>query len=236
MGATERTGRNEGVFRYSVAHFLVALVVLLVAVPLVDEFIVGELIESVLITLVLLSAVVAVGGRLRSLVTGLLLVAPAVVSKWVDHVWPHRVPPEVTQAAAILFLAFVAFRLLHFILTAPRVNSEVLCAAIAVYLILGLTWGFAYSLAANLNPRAFAFTVAADPDPAMVRFQSLYFSFVTLTTVGYGDIVPVSKVARLLAVAESTAGMLYTTILIARLVALYSGHRPAAGGSGAGAD
>ncbi len=233
MGTTDRTRPNEGVFRYSVAHFLVALVVLLATVPLVDEFIVGELVESVLITVVLLSAVVAVGGRRRSLVTGLLLVAPAVACKWVDHAWPHRIPPEVTQAAAILFLSFVTFRLLHFILTAPRVNSEVLCAAVAVYLILGLTWGFSYLLVANLNPRAFAFTIASDPNPAMVRFQSLYFSFVTLTTVGYGDIVPVSKVARLLAVAESTAGMLYTTILIARLVALYSGNRPAGAGPGA---
>ena len=217
---------NEGVFRYSVAHFLVALVVLLVTIPLVDEIFAGELIESALITVVLLSAVVAVGGRRRSLVFGILLVAPAVVSKWAAHFWPQYVPVEFTQASAILFLAFVTLRLLHFILTAPRVNSEVLCAGIAAYLILGLTWAFAYLLTAGLNPKAFAFTVAADPNPTMVRFQAMYFSFVTLTTVGYGDVVPVSKVARLLAITESTAGMFFATILIARLVALYSTTDP----------
>jgi hypothetical protein len=223
VGATRKF--NEGLYRYSVAHFLVALVLLLVTMPLVDEFIGGEIVESVLITVVLLSAVVAVGGRRRSLVVGILLVAPAVLSKWIDHVWPDNFPREFTQAMAILFLSWVAFRLLHFILTAPRVDSEVLSAAIAVYLIFGLIWGFAYSLVAGLNPKAFAFTVSADPAPAMIRFQSLYFSFVTLTTVGYGDIVPLSKPARLLAVTESTVGMLYTTILIARLVALYAGGR-----------
>jgi voltage-gated potassium channel Kch len=223
VGATRRL--NEGVFRYSVAHFLVALVLLLVSVPLVEEFIGGEILESILITVVLLSAVIAVGGRRRSLVVGLLLVVPAVLSNWIDHVWPGSVPREFTQAAAILFLAFVTYRLLHFILTAPRVNSEVLCGAVAVYLILGLIWAFAYSLIAGLNPKAFAFTVSADPKPVMFRFQALYFSFVALTTVGYGDIVPLSKQARLLAVTESTAGVLYTTILIARLVALYSGGR-----------
>lgn len=223
MGVTRKL--NEGVFRYSVAHFLVALVLLLTTVPLVDEFVGGEIVESVLITLVLLSAVVAVGGRRRSLVVGILLVAPAVISKWIDHVWPGQVPREITQAMAIVFLSWVTFRLLHFILTAPQVDSEVLAAAIAVYLIFGLIWGFAYSLVAGLNPKAFAFTVAADPTPAMIRFQSLYFSFVTLTTVGYGDIVPLSKPARLLAMTESTVGMLYTTILIARLVALYAGGR-----------
>ncbi len=225
MGATDGKTANEGVYRYSVAHFLVALVVLLVTIPLVDEIFAGEFIESVLITVVLLSAVVAVGGRRRSLVVGILLVAPAVVSKWAAHVWPRYVPLEITQALAILFLAFVTLRLFHFILTAPRVNSEVLCAAIAVYLILAIAWAFAYSLVAGLNPKAFVFTVASDPHQKMVEFQALYFSFVTLTTVGYGDIVPVSKAARLLAITESTAGVFFATILIARLVALYSSHR-----------
>jgi Ion channel len=232
VGATGKPTATEGVFRYSVAHFLIALIVLFLTVPLVDEFIAGELVESVLITLVLVSAVVAVGGRRGSLIVGLVLVAPAVVAKWLDHLWPGHVPPEVTQATAIVFLSYVTFRLFHFILTAPRVDSEVLCAAVAVYLILGLTWGFAYILVASLNPGAFAFTVASDPRPAMVRFQALYFSFVTLTTVGYGDIVPVSKAARLLAISESTAGVFFGTILIARLVALYSTDKSDRSGGG----
>lgn len=226
MAATRKS--SEGVFRYSVAHLLIALVLLLVIIPLVEEVIGGEVVESVVMTIVLLSAAVAVGGHRRSLVIGLLLVIPAVLGKWVDHIWPGF-PREISQAAAIFFLAFVTYRLLRYILTAPRVDSEVLCAAIAVYLILGLVWGFAYILIAGLNPTAFAFRVSTDPNTAIIRFQALYFSFMTLTTVGYGDIVPVSKPARLLAMTESTIGILYTTILIARLVALYSG-----GGSGRG--
>src|SRR5262249_5710066 len=157
------------------AYFLVALVALFLTVPLVDEFIGGELVESVLITVVLLSAVVAVGGRRRSLIAGAALVAPAVGAKWANHIWPHLIRAEVAQVAAIVFLAFVTFRLGHYILTAPRVDSEVLCAAVAVYLILGLTWGFVYIFVASINPGAFAFTVAADPNRAMVRFQALYF-------------------------------------------------------------
>jgi hypothetical protein len=225
MGTNGSKSRYEGLYRYSVAHFLVALVVMLATVPLVDEIIGGEIVESVLVTLVLLSAVIAVGGRRRALLLGALLVAPALISKWLDHIWPGHVPRAFTQAAAIVFLAFVTFRLLLFILTAPRVDSEVLCAAVAVYLILAFIWAFAYALVAGLNPKAFAFTVAGEPNPSLMRFQSMYFSFVTLTTVGYGDIVPVSKAARMLAMAESTAGMFYATILLARLVALYSSER-----------
>lgn len=227
MGATANQTRSEGVYRYSVAYFLAALVALFLTVPLVDELIAGELIESVLITVVLLSAVVAVGGRRRSLIVGLALVAPAVGAKWVNHFWPHLIPPEFAHAAAIVFLFFVTLRLGRYILTAPRVDSEVLCAAVAVYLILGLTWGFVYLLIASVNPGAFAFTVAADPNQVMARFPALYFSFVTLTTVGYGDIVPLSKAARLLAATESTAGVFFATIVIARLVALYSTTKPA---------
>src|SRR5262245_57835246 len=116
MRTTATQTRSEGVYRYSVAYFLVALVALFFTVPLVDEFIGGELMESVLITVVLLSAVVAVGGRRRSLIAGLALVAPAVGAKWVNHFWPHLIPPEVGQVAAMVFLAFVAFRLGHYIL------------------------------------------------------------------------------------------------------------------------
>jgi hypothetical protein len=222
MGATRSDKSGEGVFEYSVAYFLIALVLMLATVPLVDEFIAGELIESILITIVLLSAVVAVGGKRRSLAIGLMLVAPAVAAKWLEHAWPQYVPRQVSQISAMLFLSYVTFRLLHYILSAPQVDSEVICAAIAVYLIVGLIWAFAYILVASLNPHAFS---SSNPNEQMVRFQALYFSFITLTTTGYGDIVPVSKIARLLAMTEAVAGMFYTTILIARLVALYAGSR-----------
>jgi len=227
VGATASESRSEGVYRHSVAYFLVAMVALLITMPLVDELIVGELVESVVITIVMLSAVVAVGGRRRSLIIGSALLAPAIVAKLVNHFWPHLIPSALGQVAAIVFLTFVTFRLANYILTAPRVDSEVLCAAVGVYLILGLMWGFVYILIANFNPRAFAFTVGADPSTAMVRFQALYFSFVTLTTVGYGDIVPLSKAARVLAAAEAMAGVFFPTIVIARLVALYSTTKPA---------
>jgi Ion channel len=59
----------------------------------------------------------------------------------------------------------------------------------------------------------------------MQGFQALYFSFITLSTIGYGDIVPVSKLARMLAIVEAVTGMFYVTLLIARLVSLYSSNQ-----------
>jgi hypothetical protein len=113
---------------------------------------------------------------------------------------------------------------LRFILRAPRVNAEVMYAGISVYLLLGLSWMFAYQLAARLgNPLHPAFAFNAGPaGQSMDGFTSYYFSFVTLTTVGYGDITPVSNGARALAALEAMTGTLYVAVLISRLVALYS--------------
>jgi Ion channel len=112
--------------------------------------------------------------------------------------------------------------LLRFVLRAPSVNIEVLCASISAYLMLGLMWTMAYWLVDQLTPEgAFSFNTNAGT-PSMNGFNAFYFSFVTLSTVGYGDITPVSKVARMLAAMEAITGLLYMAVLIARLVALYS--------------
>ena len=75
---------------------------------------------------------------------------------------------------------------------------------------------------AELSPGAFSFNVANDPQASMEGFNGLYFSLITLCTVGYGDITPVSRVARMLAAMEALTGLLYVAVLIARLVAIHS--------------
>ena len=112
--------------------------------------------------------------------------------------------------------------LLRFVLRASSVDSEVLCASISAYLTLGLIWTMAYWLVEQLTPGAFAFNTATGTKETMEGFNAFYFSFITLSTVGYGDITPVSKVARMLAATEAMTGLLYVAVLIARLVALYS--------------
>ena len=112
------------------------------------------------------------------------------------------------------------------VLCAKTVDTEVLCASISAYLMLGLLWAFAYMLAARLTPGAFAFSVAQDARVPLHGSNAIYFSFVTLSTLGYGDITPVSHVARMLAMTEAMTGCLYVAVLIARLVALYSVPSP----------
>ena len=87
--------------------------------------------------------------------------------------------------------------------------------------MLGLIWTMAYWLVDQLTPGAFAFNATTGTKESMEGFNAFYFSFVTLSTVGYGDITPVSKVARVLAAMEAMTGLLYVAVLIARLVGPY---------------
>ncbi len=173
-------------------------------------------------TLVMVAAVFAVGGRRKIMFATALLAAPAVITRWLHHFRPDWVPRAAYLIAAGVFVAFVIVHLLRFVLRSPKVNSEVLCGSISAYLMLGLLWALAYTLEADLNPQAFAFNIPAAGSGPMEGFEAFYFSFVTLSTVGYGDITPVSRVARMLAVTEAMTGLLYVAVLISRLVALYS--------------
>ena len=223
-----------GNFRTSVAQFLGALILLLLASPFMNELKHGLAIDSFLITLVLIAGVLAVGRSRRTLILAGILVFPAVTARWITHFRPDLLPPTVHNTAALVFIIFVEYQLLHFILRAPRVNSEVLCAGISGYLLLGIIWMSAYLLVSRLSPlnvahpelNPFAFTVGVTTPHPLSQFDAFYFSFITLTTVGYGDITPLSNGARTLAMTEAMTGTIYIAVLISRLVALYSSPSP----------
>jgi hypothetical protein len=215
-----------GFRRFSTAEFLLALVLLFIATPLVEDLRYGNSIEITLMTLVLVSGVLAVGRSHRTLVWAVVLMVPVVTARWSHHFFPELDSATVIfLVAGLVYLIFLVVQFLGFILRAPRVNAEVLYAGISVYLLLGLVWTLAYSLVAKLIPNSFAFSTGPAISQKMEGFTAYYFSFVTLTTVGYGDITPVSNWARALAALEAMTGTLYMAVLISRLVALYSSEK-----------
>ena len=216
-------GAFAPIYRNSHLLFLVVLVLFSVATPFIGTLSGGELVNAALLTLVMASGLLVIQARRGTLMLAMLLVVPAVVARWINYSRPDLVPAAVHLAFGMLFLALVAVQFLRFILRAPRVTAQVLEAGISTYLVFGLLWALAYMTVGHLNPDAFAFTA---PGNSMNGFNALYYSFVTLTTMGYGDILPVSRVARMLAIMEATTGVLYMSVLIARLVGMYSTVTP----------
>lgn len=208
--------RSSGAFRFTSVHLLVALAILFVSSPFIQDLQHARVIERFLIAVVFLSALLAVAGR-GSLVVGSLLAGAAIVGQWAGVFFPDLAPYSMLPAMA--FLIFVISRVLKYILEATEVDNETLCACLSGFLMIGLLWAAGYIQLGQINPKAFGFAI---PGQTMDGFEAFYFSFVTLSTIGYGDITPVSRVAKMLCIMEAVAGMFYVAVLVARLVSIYS--------------
>jgi Zn-dependent protease with chaperone function len=156
--------------------------------------------------------------RLLVLSWGLL----AFVFLWVRHLFPHQALIFLTTCLSLFFLVLLALLILGQAFREGPTTSHRITGAVAVYLLLGLIWSLAYYLVALPIPEAFAvqgpFTRG---DGEALQSHLIYFSFVTLTTLGYGDIVAVHPMARMLAILQGVTGQLFPAILIARLVSLH---------------
>lgn len=119
-----------------------------------------------------------------------------------------------------LFMGFVTAVILRSVVTSTRVTIETLYGAVAAYVLLGITWGGVYFLVETIAPASFRSSIA--PAAPVVWPDCLFFSFVTLTTIGYGDIVPIGNMAKSLVVLEAVTGIMYPAVMIGRLIAMHS--------------
>jgi hypothetical protein len=214
--------RPRAILRFSAAHLLVAIAVLFIVLPFVDELPNGSLIESVVFTIVLLAGINALGGTWGTQLAAAAFALPALFSRWINHLWPAAIPPAFSIVVSLVFVTLVIAHLLHFIGKSPVVDSEVLCSAVAGYLLLALFWSFAFSLLARFQPQAFEYSDPLTATTKMDGFIALYFSVQVLTTITFGDVTPANNFARMMTLVEATTGVLYLAIVIARLVGIYS--------------
>ena len=140
----------------------------------------------------------------------------ALLVRWLSWLAPSDVLEQWRAVSLLASLGLLSLVVLAQVFRKGPVTLHRVRGAIAAYLLLGLTWGVAYELVALTRPGAFA-----GPGAEVAASESwLYYSFVTLTTVGYGDVTPIHAVARSLAMLEALTGQLYPAILLARLVSL----------------
>ncbi len=192
----------------------ISLFALLLAYPFFANTRRGELILNILCTLVLLSATVSLWSGRKSLLVVCLLGAPWIAINWlVDFMDSPPVALEITGASLLIaFHLSICAMLLTNILTTTKVTLRTLSRAVSAYLLLGVAWAGVYGLLWILDPGSLRV-------PEGSQWGShVYFSFVTLTTLGYGDITPLSSRVKVLSMREAVSGQIYLFVLVARLV------------------
>jgi voltage-gated potassium channel len=229
------------IHRYFAPHrhsaLLVALIAALGVRPLIGESGSGSVLFSVALVLLLLVALYNINvdelvgerGRLlaqsrRRRILGWTLATAAAAERIAAFFVQN---PEINLAGSIcwlLFVAFVTVSELRSVLKQREVTGETICMAVSVYLLLGFCWAFLYAIIFQRHPESFAGVVTATPGHPMA-FQHFfpvigYFSLTTLSTIGFGDITPLTLQARYAAVAEGITGQFYMAILVARLVSM----------------
>jgi hypothetical protein len=181
---------------------------------------------NVLYTAMLLIGIVMAGdSRLHRWITVGTAVVYLAFSVW------YALDPSDSWRVLVTYLALIPFQatmlliLLRYVFNARRITRDVLFAGVTVYLLLAALFVPLYGLVNSLLPGAFVDN--ASPGAAVVWQQLIYYSLTTLTTTGYGDVLPISPWARAFANAEMVIGVLYIAILMARLVSLYSNESEA---------
>ena len=173
--------------------------------------------------IMVVSAISVAGVTRRSLVIGASLGIPAGVFGFLAN---HSDIGYVNSLSylfnAALYIYMLVLMLRRIFLT-QKVTKETIYLAITCYLMMGLTWTVVYIPLEIWAPGSFTFS--ADLPPKVFWVDLYYFSFVTLTTLGYGDVSPVAPLTRMLAIFEAMAGVLYLGILMARLIGAYEGDR-----------
>jgi hypothetical protein len=212
---TRRRGFRERHFVW--LFFSVLLFVLLASVSAETYLLTGTL-----YTVVLFAAVYSTIERRRYWVP-LSLFVPALGMTWVSRLTQDMdVLDTIAEVLHLVFFVYVIAVVLRFVFRSKRVTSNVLFAGLSLYLLVGMAWVTAYQLVEAFSPGSFAGGVLEGASRGMIVRDLLYFSFVSLTTLGYGDITPISPLARSVAILEAITGVLSLAIIIARLVSAWT--------------
>lgn len=199
---------------------LVFILLFIISTPLLENDPGGELILVVNMYLTLAAAIMELKEKRVLFWSAIPLAATSMVLMLVHYFHPARAWSIANSGVLAVFLGLVSVSLFAYLGRRGQITRERLYVSVSLYLLLGMEWYALYSLLEAIQPGSFAeggVTLVGRVDMSKI----LYFSFTTLTTLGYGDIVAVRPAARMLATIEAAAGVLYIAITVARLVASY---------------
>lgn len=200
-------------------RLLVSLIIYIVVSPFIPSGSIAAAGMHLWLSVVLiLAALQAEPHNKRSVI--IIWLVPSIILHWLGEYVSFQYVREVALALLVGFYALVLVAFVKQLLKAKKINGEVIAGSLCIYLIIGLLWGSAYHLTFAFDPLAFSGSLI-DNDAASKVHVFNYFSLVTLTSLGYGDITPQSLGAASLCQMEAIVGQFYTAVLVAWLVGMY---------------
>jgi hypothetical protein len=207
------------------ARFLILLILilsLLVLTPFLDEVVQTRILMDVFLTAIFIFIIYSIRLKRSQAIIAFVLVLPLIVATWSTYFVEIKTLSLLTRIFGVLFFAYAAINILRIVAKSEEVTRETIFAAIVAYLLIALMWAFLYMILERVSPGSFSFPEKGFRGESM-RFE--YFSFITITTLGYGDITPVTDKATALALIEAVVGQIYLVVLVAWLVGMHVSQR-----------
>ncbi len=210
---------------------LLSLLIIILALPSVKRGPLATHFVLLLHSLSLVAGVYAVADTRRRVITALSLAIPQVLFGIFTTALPAghaaKQPAAVMEISLLtIFYFYAIICVLAYVSRGRQVSRDKIFGALSIYLMLGLAWASLYTLLELAAPGSFRFVSEYGPLDVARQVDLVYFSLVTLTTTGFGDITPLSDRARSLAALEAIAGVLYLAVLVSRLVNAYEPDKP----------
>jgi hypothetical protein len=205
-------------FKERFSSLLIFIMAILILGPLLDEFVRIRIFIDILWTAVFASAIYAVSRKKHHIIIAVLLALPMLGALWSRHFVGHHPLQVVGYLCGVAFFLFAIIRMLIFIYSHKEVTRDLIIGAAVVYLLMAIMWTFIFIVVETLHPGSFNLPEGQNIEAGE---HFIYFSFVTLTTLGYGDITPVTRLARNLCTLEAVIGQLYLVVQVAWLVGVH---------------
>ncbi len=213
---------DRWLYRYSFQNLLIWLLIHLTLSPFIDELPSANVILTVSISLVLFFGVYAIERRSKLLRwTTVVILAISLLLLWVDVLKIVKYPRIINTLITLIYVSLLIYSFAKYVYSSKEVNTSLICAALCLYLLMGTFWGYLYEALELVRPGSFGGELLAKAKfPAELRQAFQYFSFVTLTTLGYGDVLPKTVGAAALCHTEAVTGQFFMAVLVARLVGI----------------
>lgn len=209
--------------RFGFHNLLFWLFTYIVVNPFLISLPYSNYIVDLILSLVLFSAIFAVSRKRKILPISTFLLILTLLVHWLHIFGVIKFSQLVSYWILIVYLGTLVYAFFIAILNTREVSLRLISATLCLYLIIGMFWGVVYTLLESIVPGSFSGgTLENAHSPEQLLQSFIYFSFITLTTLGYGDITPQTIGAGGICQAEAIFGQFYTTVLVAYLVGMYS--------------